>query len=164
MTALHPMLAARRPWRFVPSVWDAVIFALVIGGLVLIAGGGHETLQPFPHNPKITLDPWVLPNYALRTTMRMLAAMACSILFTFVYATLAMKSRRAEMVLIPLLDILQSLPIMTFLAFTLTFFLRLFPGQIFGAELACVFLIFTSQAWNMTFSFYQSLKTVPRDL
>ena len=147
-----------------PSIWDALIFALVIGGLALIAVGGHETLQPLAHSPAISLDPRVLPNYALRTTLRMLAAIICSTLFTFGYGALAVKSRRAEQVLIPLLDILQSVPVFSFLSFTITFFLALFPGQVFGAELASIFAIFTAQAWNMTFSFYQSLKTVPRDL
>ncbi len=169
MATVHPLLAVRlldvrKSWRFVPSVWDALIFALVIGGLALIAVGGHETLQPLAHSPAISLDPRVLPNYALRTTLRMLAAIICSTVFTFVYGALAVKSRRAEQVLVPLLDILQSVPVFSFLSFTITFFLALFPGQVFGAELASIFAIFTAQAWNMTFSFYQSLKTVPRDL
>ena len=164
MTVAHPFLSARRSWRFAPSAWDLAIFALVIGGLSLIAVGGRETLQPLTHNPAISLDPRVLPNYALRTTMRMLAAIICSTLFTFAYGALAVKSRRAETVLIPLLDILQSVPVFSFLSFTVTFFLNLFPGQVFGAELASIFAVFTAQAWNMTFSFYQSLKTVPRDL
>ena len=94
----------------------------------------------------------------------MFAALAASLVFTFTYATLAAKSRRAEMVLIPVLDILQSVPILGFLSFTVTFFLGLFPGNTLGAELAAIFAIFTSQAWNMAFSFYQSLRTVPRDL
>ena len=94
----------------------------------------------------------------------MLLAIVCSIVFTFIYAALAAKSRRAEMVLIPLLDILQSVPILGFLTFTVVFFLNLFPGRVFGAELACVFAIFTSQAWNMTFSMYQSMRNVPKDL
>jgi NitT/TauT family transport system permease protein len=164
MTAQYPALNRRRVRRFAPSIWDACIFALVIGGLALIAVGGRETLQPLAHSTPITLSPWALPNYALRTTLRMLAAMACSVLFTFVYGAVAVKSRRAEMVLIPLLDILQSVPVLGFAAFTYTFFLGLFPGQVMGAELVSIFLIFTAQAWNMTFSFYQSLKTVPRDL
>ena len=112
----------------------------------------------------MSLDYWKLPYYALRTTLRMFAALAASLVFTFTYATLAAKSRRAEMVLIPVLDILQSVPILGFLSFTVTFFLGLFPGNTFGAELAAIFAIFTSQAWNMAFSFYQSLRTVPRDL
>jgi NitT/TauT family transport system permease protein len=94
----------------------------------------------------------------------MFLALAASLVFTFTYATLAAKSRRAEMVLIPVLDILQSVPILGFLSFTVTFFLGLFPGSVLGAECAAIFVIFTSQAWNMAFSFYQSLRTVPRDL
>ena len=105
-----------------------------------------------------------LPYYALRTALRMFAALVASLVFTFTYATLAAKSRRGEMVLIPMLDILQSVPILGFLSFTVTFFLGLFPGNTLGAELAAIFAIFTSQAWNMAFSFYQSLRTVPRDL
>jgi NitT/TauT family transport system permease protein len=93
-----------------------------------------------------------------------LLAIICSIIFTFIYAALSAKSRRAEMVLIPLLDILQSVPILGFLTFTVVFFMNLFPGNVLGAELACVFAIFTSQAWNMTFSMYQSMRNVPKDL
>ena len=94
----------------------------------------------------------------------MFAALFSSLVFTFTYATLAAKSRRWEMVLIPVLDILQSVPILGFLSFTVTFFLGLFPGNTLGAELAAIFAIFTSQAWNMAFALYQSLRTVPRDL
>ena len=94
----------------------------------------------------------------------MLAAMAASLLFTFIYATAAAKSRRAELVLVPVLDILQSVPVLGYISFTVTFFLALFPGSVLGAECAAIFAIFTSQAWNMAFSFYQSLRTVPRDL
>jgi NitT/TauT family transport system permease protein len=112
----------------------------------------------------LSLDPANLPEYALRTTLRMLAAIVCSLIFTFVYAPLAANSRRAEIALIPILDILQSVPILGFLTFTVVFFMGLFPGQVLGAELASVFAIFTSQAWNMTFSMYQSLRNVPTDL
>jgi NitT/TauT family transport system permease protein len=119
---------------------------------------------PAPDEPVVDLDYWNLPYYALRTSLRMFAALVASLVFTFTYATLAAKSRRAEMVLIPLLDILQSVPILGFLSFTVTFFLGLFPGSVLGAECAAIFVIFTSQAWNMAFSFYQSLRTVPRDL
>jgi len=90
--------------------------------------------------------------------------MVASLLFTFTYATLAAKSRRAEIVLVPILDILQSVPILGFLTFTVVFFMNLFPGRVMGAELASVFAIFTSQAWNMAFSMYQSLRSVPKDL
>ncbi|WP_454625433.1 ABC transporter permease [Bradyrhizobium cenepequi] len=149
-----------------PNVWDLVALLLLIGTLVLIVYGGQQTIEPLSaleHTP-VSLDPRHLPLYALRTTMRMLLAIVCSTVFTFIYATLAAKSRRAEIVLIPLLDILQSVPILGFLTFTVVFFMNLFPGQVLGAELACVFAIFTSQAWNMTFSMYQSLRSVPKDL
>ncbi len=94
----------------------------------------------------------------------MFAALAASLLFTFTYGTAAAKSRRAALVLVPVLDVLQSVPILGFLTFTVVFFMGLFPGQVLGLELAAIFAIFTSQAWNMAFSMYQSLKTVPADL
>jgi NitT/TauT family transport system permease protein len=149
-----------------PNIWDVVALILVMGAMVLIVYGGEQTTAPLSalDVAPVSLDPTHLPLYALRTTMRMLLAIVCSIIFTFVYAALAAKSRRAEMVLIPLLDILQSVPILGFLTFTVVFFMNLFPGRVLGAELACVFAIFTSQAWNMTFSMYQSMRNVPKDL
>ncbi len=149
-----------------PNLFDVAALALVTGILVAIAYGAQQTNAPLAalHAAPISLDPWRLPGYALRTTLRMLAAMVASLIFTFVYATIAAKSRRAAMVLIPLLDVLQSVPILGFLTFTVLFFMHLFPGRVLGAELASVFAIFTSQAWNMTFSMYQSLRSVPKDL
>ncbi len=111
-----------------------------------------------------SLDPSNLPEYAARTTLRMLIAMALSLLFTFTYATFAAKSKRAERLLVPLLDILQSVPILGFISVTVVFFMALAPGRVLGAEFASIFAIFTSQAWNMAFSFYQSLRTVPTEL
>src|ERR1700755_3434146 len=149
-----------------PNIWDLVALILVIGALVLIVYGGEQTTAPLStlNTMPVSLDPANLPVYALRTTMRMLLAIVCSIMFTFIYAALAAKSRRAGMVLIPLLDILQSVPILGFLTFTVVFFMDLGPASVRGAELACVFAIFTSQAWNMTFSMYQSMRNVPKDL
>ncbi|MBV9985204.1 MAG: ABC transporter permease subunit, partial [Bradyrhizobium sp.] len=143
-----------------------VALILVIGALVLIVYGGEQTTLPLSalDTAPVSLEPFNLPVYALRTTMRMLLAIVCSTIFTFIYAAIAAKSRRAEMVLVPILDILQSVPILGFLTFTVVFFLNLFPGKVLGAELACVFAIFTSQAWNMTFSMYQSMRNVPKDL
>jgi NitT/TauT family transport system permease protein len=163
---LQEILTPRLGQALRPNIWDAVALILVIGAMVLIVYGGEQTTLPLSalDITPVSLDPANLPAYALRTTMRMLLAIICSIVFTFIYAALAAKSRRAEMVLIPLLDILQSVPILGFLTFTVVFFLNLFPGQVFGAELACVFAIFTSQAWNMTFSMYQSMRNVPKDL
>ncbi|WP_315835177.1 ABC transporter permease subunit [Bradyrhizobium prioriisuperbiae] len=149
-----------------PNIWDGIALVLIIGAMVLIAYGAEQTNAPLSvlDMAPVSLDPSNLPMYALRTTLRMLAAIVCSLVFTFLYAALAAKSRRAEMVLIPILDILQSVPILGFLTFTVVFFMNLFPGRVLGAELACVFAIFTSQAWNMTFSMYQALRNVPKDL
>src|ERR1700742_299231 len=153
-------------WRLLPNRWDFVAFPLIICVIALTAVGFHETLAPIStlKTQAISLDPSNLPEYAMRTTLRMLAAMAASLLFTLVYGTLAAKSRRAGQVLVPILDILQSVPVLGYISFTVTFFLALVPSRVLGAELAAIFAIFTSQAWNMTFSFYQSLRTVPRDL
>jgi NitT/TauT family transport system permease protein len=151
---------------YLPNRWDLVAVPLILGGLALAFIGVRQMQAPLEvvQEATISLDPRNLPEYALRTTLRMLAGLAASLVFTFTYATLAAKSRRAGLVLIPMLDILQSVPILGYISFTVVFFMSLFPGKVLGAELACVFAIFTSQAWNMAFSFYQSLVTVPRDL
>ncbi len=109
-----------------PNVWDVMALVLVIGAMVLIAYGGEQTTLPLSalDVTPVSLDPVNLPLYALRTTIRMLLAIICSTIFTFVYAARAAKSRRLEMVLIPLLDILQSVPILGFLTFTVVFFLN----------------------------------------
>jgi NitT/TauT family transport system permease protein len=152
--------------RVLPNQWDLIAFAAIMAVLTAVAHSYHGISAPLPapNEPVVSLDYLNLPYYALRTALRMFAALFFSLLFTFSYATLAAKSRRWEMVLIPVLDILQSVPILGFLSFTVTFFLGLFPGNTLGAELAAIFAIFTSQAWNMAFAFYQSLRTVPRDL
>ncbi len=152
--------------RLLPNQWDFVAFPMIICIIALVAVGFHETLAPISvlQSQAISLDSANLPEYALRTTLRMLAAMIASLAFTLIYGTLAAKSRRASIVLVPILDILQSVPVLGYISFTVTFFLALFPGRVIGAECAAIFAIFTSQAWNMTFSFYQSLRTVPRDL
>ena len=151
---------------FWPNLYDAAIFLLVVGVLVLVAHGFREMNAPATQlaTAPVTLDVARLPEYALRTTLRMFAAIVASLVFTFVVATLAARSRKAELVILPALDILQSVPVLGFLTFTVTFFLQLFPGSVMGAECAAIFAIFTAQAWNMAFSFYQSLRTVPRDL
>jgi NitT/TauT family transport system permease protein len=149
-----------------PNFSDLVAFLLLAGLAALVfrgAAGVAEPLSRLQIEP-VTLDPRNLPAYALRTTLRMFAALGASLIFTLVVATLAARSRRAEQIIVPALDILQSVPILGFLTFTVTFFMRLFPGQQLGAECAAVFAIFTSQAWNMAFSFYQSLRSVPSDL
>src|SRR5258706_14212074 len=159
-----PIALGRR--CLIPNLYDCVIFVLVASALVLLAQGVHQMGQPLARLglAPVTLDPPNPPEYALRTTLRMFAAICASLVFTFVVATLAAKSRKAELVIVPALDILQSVPVLGFLTFTVVFFMGLFPGSQLGAECAAIFAIFTSQAWNMAFSFYQSLRTVPRDL
>ena len=161
-TAFPAFLSARR----LPNLFDLVAGALIFAALIYVVGVARGALAPLNAGDavSISLDPANLPGYAVRTTLRMFAALACSLLFTLTYATFAAKSRRAGLILIPILDILQSVPILGFLSFTVVFFLNLFPGRVLGAELAAIFAIFTSQAWNMAFSLYQSLKTVPGDL
>lgn len=136
-----------------------VLYALLRLGLTVT-----HPVVPSQSQASISTDPASLPYYALRSLSRMFIALFLSVAFTFVYGTAAARSRRAEKVLIPLLDILQSVPILGFLTITVTFFLALFPHSILGLECASIFAIFTSQAWNMTFSFYHSLITQPRDL
>jgi NitT/TauT family transport system permease protein len=150
----------------VPSWRDFVATLLVLAVVILLGVGAHQMVAPFAAGQpaQISLSPTALPLYTLRTVMRMLAALVASLIFTFTYATLAAKSRRAELILIPLLDVLQSVPILGYLSFTVVFFVSLFPGSTLGPELAAIFAIFTSQAWNMAFSFYQSLRTIPTDL
>jgi len=152
--------------RILPNLHDLLAFALIAAVVALTFHGAAGMRAPLAglSTAPVTLDPAMLPDYALRTTLRMFAAIIASLVFTFVVATLAAKSRRAEMIIIPALDILQSVPVLGFLTFTVTFFMNLFPGSQLGAECAAIFAIFTSQAWNMAFSFYQSLRTVPRDL
>jgi NitT/TauT family transport system permease protein len=156
---------ASRPAR--SRVADLAVFigAAVILWLVVRVGGGMAVPWEVAGAPSaLSTDPFQLPYYAARSLLRMFAALGLSLAFTFLYATAAGRSRRAEKVLIPLLDILQSVPVLGFLAITITGFIALFPGSLLGLEFASIFAIFTSQAWNMTFAFYQSLIAQPHDL
>ena len=138
--------------------FDMLAFLLVASVLVFIAWGMSELSAPISElkHSTIRLDAAHLPAYAMRTTIRMLIAVAASLAFTLIYATLAAKSRKAGQVMIPILDILQSVPVLGYISFTVTAFVALFPGRMLGVELAAIFAIFTAQAWNMTFSLYQS--------
>jgi NitT/TauT family transport system permease protein len=146
--------------------WDALALLVVLGLFVFLAEANRGLFAPLSQLDAVplSLDPWQLPQYAARTTLRMFAALGLSLLFTFSYATWAAKHERAGRVLIPVLDILQSVPILGFISITYVFFMSLVPGRVLGAEFAAIFAIFTSQAWNMAFSFYQSLRTIPTEL
>jgi NitT/TauT family transport system permease protein len=152
--------------RDVVTRWDVLAFIVVIGLVVFLGETSRGLFAPLTQlqMSPISLDPWHLPEYAARTTFRMFAALALSLLFTLTYATWAAKSERAGKLLVPILDILQSVPILGFISITVVFFMSLAPGRVLGAEFAAIFAIFTSQAWNMAFSFYQSLRTIPIEL
>ncbi|PLS68273.1 MAG: sulfonate ABC transporter permease [Cyanobacteria bacterium M5B4] len=144
--------------------------AVILGTLAMLAliiylsSGAMVSFQPPMIMPEVDLNPLNLPYYAGRSTLRMFIALFFSTIFTLVYGYVAANSRRAEKILVPLLDILQSVPVLGFLSITVTGFIALFPGSLLGLEAASVFAIFTSQVWNMTFSFYQSLRTIPKEL
>ena len=146
--------------------WDWALLPIVLAVFVLLAYGAAQMVHPYHIGEPmpVSLDPDNLPYYLLRTTLRMFIALGASILFSCVFAVVAAKNKAAEKVLVPLLDILQSIPILGFLSITVTGFIALFPGNLFGVECAAIFAIFTSQAWNMAFSLYQSMRTVPIEL
>ena len=152
--------------RGLASRWDVLAFIVVIGLIVFLGETSRGLFAPLAQlqQTPLSLDPAHLPEYAARTTFRMLAALCLSLVFTLTYATWAAKSERAGKLLVPILDILQSVPILGFISITVVFFMSLAPGRVLGAEFAAIFAIFTSQAWNMAFSFYQSLRTIPVEL
>jgi len=146
---------------------DLAVGLGVLTLLYVVAKVGAQSLVQFnPPDviPTVDLDPRNLPDYAARSTLRMFIALGFSTIFTFIYGYAAARSKRAERVLVPLLDILQSIPVLGFLSVTVTAFIALFRGSLLGLEAASVFAIFTGQAWNMTFSFYHSLRSLPREL
>ena len=138
------------------------VFALI--WLLVNLGGGMQVRFDELHPPALSLDVRMIPYYTGRTVLRMFIAFGASLLFTFVYGYVAAKSRLARKVMLPFIDILQSVPVLAFLSITVTGFIALFPGSLLGLECACIFAIFTSQAWNMTFGFYHSLVTIPPEL
>jgi NitT/TauT family transport system permease protein len=152
--------------KVVPNYWDGMALILVVGVLGLLAWGAKQMSVPYHigQSIPISLNPKHLPEYALLTFLRMLIALFVSVIFTLIFGTWAAKSKRAEQIIIPIIDILQSVPVLAFLSITVTGFIALFPGSQLGPECAVIFLIFTAQAWNITLSFYQSLRTVPLEL
>lgn len=148
--------------RFSNLALTTVVASLLIA-LAYFAYQGHQMIT-LTETTTVSTNIGLLPYYALRSFLRMLAAYVLSFLFTLSYGYHAGTNPRAERWLIPILDILQSVPILGFFPAAVYFFAALFHGHILGVELASIFLIFTSQAWNMTFGFYESIKTIPKDL
>jgi NitT/TauT family transport system permease protein len=159
-----PSALSRRYPSLVADILLLIGTLAFLGLVARIGAGAFTTFRPPEIVPQVSLDPANLPYYAARTTLRMFIALAFSLLFSVTYGYLAAHNRRLERVLVPLLDILQSVPVLGFLSITITGFISLFPGRLLGLEAAAIFAIFTSQAWNMTFSFYESLRTIPKDL
>src|SRR3990167_6306537 len=152
--------------RWYPNYWDMIALVLVLAIISLFAfvAKGMTTPYKLGQAIPISLNPAALPFYASRTVVRMLIALFFSLLFTFIFGTWAAKSRHAERIIIPAIDILQAVPILGFLSVTIASFIRLFPGSLLGPECAAVFAIFTSQAWNMAFVFFQTVRAIPADL
>jgi NitT/TauT family transport system permease protein len=165
---IRPTLPIREVLRGRRLSWaDLVVGVGIIAVLYAVVRLGQSMAVNFtPGRSPVTISTDVanVPYYAARSLLRMFIALALSTAFTLVYGTAAARLRRAEKVLVPILDILQSIPILVFLPIALTFFITLFPSNLLGLELAAIFVIFTSQAWNMTFSFYHSLISQPTEL
>lgn len=152
--------------RMYPNYWDILALLIVLAVITFFAWTAKQMATPYQLGEviPISLDPSNLPFYAARTVVRMLIALCFSLLFTFTFATWAAKSRRAEKIIIPVIDVLQSVPILGFLSVTVAGFIGLFPGSMLGPECAAIFVIFTSQAWNMALGFYQTVRSVPGEV
>jgi NitT/TauT family transport system permease protein len=160
---------SRVPWSQFPArTWslltDALIFAAGLALFYAVVAIARALLGPFTPEVQISRDPRMLPLYALYSLLRITTAYVLSLGFTLVYGYVAAYNRRAERVLIPLLDVLQSIPVLSFLPGVMLAMVALFPRRQLGVELGAILLIFTGQAWNMVFSFYSSLKSIPRDM
>ncbi|MGL6028886.1 MAG: ABC transporter permease subunit, partial [Legionella sp.] len=146
--------------------WDLLLLLIILAVLFFLGWAGSQMATPYQLGDQIpiSLAPTNLPFYALRTVLRLFIALLFSIAFTFIIGALAAKNRRAEQIIVPAIDILQSIPVLSFLSITVTGFIHLFPNSLLGPECASIFAIFCAQVWNMVFGFYQSLKTIPHDL
>jgi NitT/TauT family transport system permease protein len=154
------------PLPHVSRIWIIDVLLFCLAGAVLYAMlvvGPAALHRP---TPSVTIDlrPTALPNYTLLSLLRMVGAYVLSLIFTVVVGYAAAHNRRAERVLIPMLDILQSIPVLSFLPAVLLAMIALFPGRAIGLEIGAILLIFTGMVWNMAFSFYHSLLTIPPDL
>jgi NitT/TauT family transport system permease protein len=158
-TETGEMVRSQTP-RWVDALMLVVVLAIVYGVLRAVM----TWRAPLNNGTRVSLDLWHLPLYAALSTLRMALAYAISLVFSLLYAKIAAASKTAERFMLPLLDILQSIPILSFMPGVVIGLASLFPGRALGLELAAILLIFTSQAWNMAFSFHQSLLTIPHEL
>jgi len=149
--------------RLTALVDVAVLFGLAALVYMLIEGG-RQWSGVYRQSVEINLSPWALPRYTMFSVFRNFVAYSVSLVFTLIFGRWAAVNRRTESVLVPVLDILQSVPVLGFLPGLVLGLVAIFPKSNLGLELACIVMMFTSQAWNMTFSFYQSVKSIPADL
>jgi NitT/TauT family transport system permease protein len=159
-TAARPA-GSRWTWAF---LIDIAVFLFVCAGIYGIYAIGRSWMGPIALTSHISQNPRALPLYALYSVVRIATAYALSLVFALGYGYVAASSRRAEVVLVPLLDILQSIPVLSFLPGVMLAMVAIFPHKQLGVELGSILLIFTGQVWNIAFSFYSSLKTQPREL
>ena len=165
----HKTNSALPPWGVFPSGATSLLRDLPIlpAGLALFYGllsFAHYGIGPYNTQAIVQLSPRALPKYALFSVMRIAIAYLLSLVLTVVYGYVAAHNPKAERIMVPLLDILQSIPVLSFLPGVMLAMIALFPNRQLGVELGCIALILTGQVWNMTFSFYSSLKSIPRDL
>lgn len=157
----------RRPagsrWNFAFLI-DITIFLFIFAAIYGVYAIGRSWLGPVSPQAEISQDPRILPLYALYSLVRLGVAYVLSLLFALAYGYIAANSRRAEVLMVPLLDILQSIPVLSFLPGVMLAMVAIFPHSQIGVELGSILLIFTGQVWNIAFSFYSSLKTQPREL
>lgn len=165
MPTFYNRFSFRNSFKILPNGWDLIAFIIVLGMLAAFVWAGKQMASPYQIGQlPLSLDPNQLPKYALFTVLRLFTAMAFSLLFTFTIGTLAAKNKRAANIIIPCIDILQSVPVIGLLSITIVGFIALFHGNRLGAEAAAIFAVFTAQVWNITLSFYQSLRSVPTEL
>lgn len=165
MTDAHQTLRVKQKFEF-PNLWDMGAFLIVFFIIIGLGWTANQMVLPYKTGAvlPISLSPRYLPEYAFRSIVRMGIGILLSLLFTFVVGTWAAKSQRAGRFLIPLIDVLQSIPVLAFQAIAIVPFIHLFPGSLLGPECVAIYAIFTSQVWNMTLSFYQSLRSIPNEL
>jgi len=162
-------ILGKGPWSLLPAqTWsvltDFVIFAAGLSLFYAVLVLARTWFGPFNPHIEISRDPSKLPVYAAYSVLRITVAYIFSLVFTLVYGYIAAYNPKAERIMIPLLDILQSIPVLSFLPGVMLAMVALFPRHQIGVEMGAILLIFTGQVWNMAFSFYSSLKSIPRDM
>src|SRR3982075_2472211 len=158
---MQPM--EREPRRGLP-IGDVLVLLGLVGVVYALAQTAALWWAPIAGHIEMDLSPAALPGYALASVVRIAATYELSLSFSLIYGRLIASGPWAERLLLPLLDVLQSIPILSFMPGVVLALVALFPRSNTGLELAAIVLIFTSQAWNLAFSFYQSLRTIPSDL